>query len=74
MVGIACWAGEPVDGTWPVRVEGVRVQRGGGLVDATFRGGTYLPDGAAYIETAYVVGLRDVLGVQVNGTLFQPSD
>jgi len=74
VVGIACWAGEPVDGAWPIRVEGVRMWQGAALVDATFRGGTFLPDGAAYLEAFYVAGLRDVLGVHFNGTLFRAAE
>lgn len=73
IVGVACWAGLPADGRWPLRIEGIRVCRGGGLVSATFEPGTYLPDGTAYLETAYVDGLRTVLAVDINGTSFYPD-
>ncbi len=74
LVGIVCWAGTPIDGTWPVRLDAVRVCSGGGLMTATFQGGTYLPDGTVRLETDYVEGLRSVLVVDVNGTSFYPDD
>lgn len=73
LVGIACWAGTPVDGRWPVQLEAVQVHQGAGLLKARFRGGNYLPDGTARLETAYVEGLRAVLVVDVNGTDFYPN-
>jgi hypothetical protein len=74
VVGIVCWAGTPLDGQWPVSVEAVQVEEGGGLLKARFHGGTYQPDGIAYLETGYVPGLRSVLVVNVNGTSFFPQD
>jgi len=74
IVGIVCWAGTPLDGKWPVRVDAVKVEEGGGLLKARFHGGTYQPDGIAYLETGYVPGLRSVLVVSVNGTSFYPQD
>jgi hypothetical protein len=49
------------------------VTDGGGLVNATFAAGSYLPDGTGYAETAYVDGLYAVLVVDVNGTSFYPE-
>ncbi len=73
LVGLACWTGTPVDGTWPVSLATVRVCEGAGLLEGDFHPGTYLPDGTAYLETAYVPGLRSVLIVDVSGTTFYPD-
>jgi hypothetical protein len=73
VVGIVCWAGLPVHGHWPVVLDSIHVCDGGGLVNATFEPGTYLPDGTTYLETAYVEGLNAVLAVNVNGTTFYPD-
>jgi hypothetical protein len=73
LVGIVSWAGAPLDGAWPVRLDSVQVADGGGLVNATFSTGSYLPDGTAYAETAFVQDLQAVLVVNVNGTTFYPE-
>ena len=73
LVGLVCWAGTPVDGHWPIRIDGVQVREGAGLVRADFRGGTYLPDGVTFLETAHVPGLAVVLAVDVNGATFYPE-
>ncbi len=73
LVGIACWAGTPIDGGWPIQLETVRVQSGGGLLNAKFNGGSYLPDGTARLETDYVKGLATVLVVDIDGTSFYPE-
>lgn len=73
VIGLACWAGTPVDGTWPVELESIQLRQGGGLLRARFEGGTYLPDGTARLETDYVKGLRAVLAVDINGTSFYPE-
>lgn len=73
LVGLACWTGTPVDGAWPVSLAAVRVREGAGLLEGDFHPGTYLPDGTAYLETAYVPGLRSVLIVDVSGTTFYPD-
>lgn len=73
VVGLACWAGMPLDGGWPVHLDSVKIHCGGGLVKATFATGSYLPDGTAYLATAYVPGLHDVLVVAVNETSFYPE-
>lgn len=73
MVGIASTAGMPVDGSWPVFLDSVRVHDGGGMVRAHFRGGCYLPDTTGYIETVFVPGLRRVLVVDVDGVRFFPE-
>ena len=70
LVGLACWAGTPVDGRWPVHIDAVRVCEGAGLLIAEFVGGSYLPDGTARLETAHVSDLAAVLVVDVNGTTF----
>jgi hypothetical protein len=74
VVGVVSWAGMPVNGGWPIRMESVRVRFGGGLVNAHFEPGSYLPDGSGYLETAYVEGLQTVLLVDVDGTAFYPED
>lgn len=71
-IGLASWAGKPVDDDWPLTIDSVRIDNGGGLVQATFQGGSYLPDGSAYLETMHVSGLRSVLAVEINGTTFYP--
>jgi hypothetical protein len=73
VVGIVSWAGTPVDGQWPIHIESVRVHEGAGLVEAGFHGGSYLPDGTAYLETAHVKGMSTVLIVDVNSTSFFPQ-
>lgn len=73
LVGLACWAGTPVDGGWPVHIAAVRAQDGAGLMEATFRAGSYLPDGVVYVETAHVRGVDAVLAVDVNGAKFYPE-
>lgn len=73
LVGLACWAGTPLDGGWPIELDGIQLQSGGGLLKARFHGGTYLPDGTARLETDYVQGLGRVLVVDVNGTSFYPD-
>jgi hypothetical protein len=72
VVGLVCRAGTTLDGRWPVRIEGVRLYGGAGLLEARFRGGTFLPDGTMLLETAYVPGLTAVLAADVNGTTFCP--
>lgn len=74
LVGLATWAGTPVDGEWPVELQSVHLSDGGGLLRSHFHGGTYLPDGTAYLETAYVPDLRAVLVVDIDGTSFYPDE
>jgi hypothetical protein len=73
VVGLVCWAGSPVDGQWPIHIDAIRLREGAGLIEARFQGGSYLPDGATYLETAHVPGLTDVLVVDINGTTFCPD-
>lgn len=73
LVGLACWAGTPVDGHWPLRIDAVRVHDGAGLVEADFHGGSYLPDGTTFLEIAHVAGMSAVLAVDINGTTFYPE-
>lgn len=72
LIGLASWAGTPLDGRWPVHINKVRVHDGAGLVTGAFEGGSYLPDGTAVMETAHVQGLAAVLAVDLNGTTFYP--
>jgi hypothetical protein len=73
IVGLASHAGMPLDGQWPIRLDTVRVYKGAGFVIASFAGGSYLPDGTTYLETAQFEGLRSVLMVEVNGVRFYPQ-
>ncbi len=72
VIGLACWAGTTLDGRWPLRIDGVRLYHGAGLIEANFHGGTFLPDGQTTLETAYVPGLAAILAADVNGTTFCP--
>jgi hypothetical protein len=74
LIGLACWAGTPIDGRWPVELTAVQVQSGGGLLTAQYRGGTYYPDGTGRLVTEYVPDLTAVLVVDVNGTSFYPDE
>ncbi len=74
LVGLVCWAGVPADGHWPIRLDGVRLCGDQGLVEGRFIGGTYFPDGIAYVETAYAQGVRDVVAVDIDGTVFHTSE
>jgi hypothetical protein len=73
VIGITSDAGLPLDGSWPIWLEAVRVYEGAGLVVARFPGGTFLPDGTTYLEAAQIDGLEGVLLVDVNGTRFYPQ-
>lgn len=67
VVGLISRAGSPVSGRWPLSIKHVRVSDGAGLLVGAFSPGSYQPDGAAYIETAYISGLETVLVVEING-------
>ena len=73
VIGLASQAGTPLDGRWPFALDAVRVHQGAGLIEARFHGGTYLPDGTTYLETAYVEGLSAVLVVAVDGQRYYPE-
>lgn len=73
VIGLASQAGQPLDGNWPISLEAVRVHRGAGFAIAHFEGGSFLPDGTTYLETAQFDGLATVLMVDVNGTRFYPK-
>jgi hypothetical protein len=73
VVGLASHAGLPLDGTWPIHLQSVRVHQGAGLAIGCFPGGSFLPDGSTYLETAQFDGLAAVLIVEVNGTRFYPE-
>jgi hypothetical protein len=70
VIGIVCRTGTPLDGDWPIELDAVRIADGAGFVCASFHGGSYLPDGSAFLETTYVEGLNSVLMVDVNGVRF----
>ena len=73
VVGLVSHAGLPLNGTWPIHLDTVRVHDGAGFVTARFQGGSFLPDGTTYLETAQVDGLCAVLMVEVNGVRFYPD-
>lgn len=72
LIGLVSWAGSPCTGRKPIRIESVRLVEGGGLLRADFEGGTYHPDGRAFVETAFVPGLVAVLVVDLGGNTFFP--
>ncbi len=73
VLGLISHAGMPIDGTWPIRLQSVRIHEGAGFATASFAGGSFLPDGTTYLETAQYDGLAAVLMVEVNGTRFYPQ-
>jgi hypothetical protein len=73
LVGLLSETGTPLDGEWPLRWYAVRVHDGAGLLEASFHAGSFLPDGATYLETAYVPDLLAVLVVSVDGTWYYPA-
>lgn len=73
VIGLISRAGLPLNGIWPIRLKTVRVHEGAGFVVARFDGGSFLPDGTTYIETAQINGLSAVLMVEVNATRFYPQ-
>ena len=72
IIGIASESGTPLDGGWPLQWETIRMCRGAALLEAHFNGGNYLPDGAIYLETAYVEQANAVLAVAVDGLWYYP--
>lgn len=72
VIGVVTAAGSSLDGRWPIRIESVRVFDQAGYVCATFEGGSYMPDGVAYVEAAYVPGLKAVVMLDVNGVRYYP--
>ena len=73
VVGLASHAGLPLDGTWPIHLQSVRIHQGAGFAMGRFEGGSFLPDGTTYLETAQFDGLGAVLMVEVNGARFYPD-
>lgn len=72
MIGVASLAGESIDGEWPIRLEDVQLRQGAGLVSAHFHSGTYLADGLAHADLAFVRNLEAVLIVDINGIRYYP--
>jgi hypothetical protein len=73
VVGLASHAGLPLDGTWPIRLEAVRIHNGAGFASGRFEGGSFLPDGSTFLEAAQFDALAAVLIVEINGTRFYPE-
>lgn len=73
VIGILSQLGTPLDGGWPVTIRSVRVYARAGLLKTEFNAGCYQPDGAAYLETAYVAGLRSILVVDIDSARFYPE-
>ena len=73
VVGLAYSAGTPVDGEWPVELQGVRACGDAGLLLGRLHGGSYLPDGATYAELTYVKKPCTILMVDVGGARFFPK-
>lgn len=73
VTGLACWAGQRVDGQWPIHIRALRVHDGAGLLAAQFQGGTFLPDASAVAEIGYVPGLKRILVAEIDGTIFCPD-
>ena len=71
LVGLVSWAGTPADGHWPVHIDAVEAYRGAGVVEASFDGGSYFPDGVGLLETICADGVRRVLIVDVDGIVFR---
>lgn len=70
VVCLLSWTGTPLSGRFPSAIRAVHVADGAAIVIADFEAGTYLPDGAAYIDAVLAPGVRDVLAVDVGGTRF----
>ena len=72
VVGLASQVGTPLQADWPVRWEAIRIEKGAGLIEASFNAGNYFPNGTTYLETAYVEDLSAVLVVAVDGVWYYP--
>lgn len=70
VVGLVNLLGEPLSHEWPVRIEAVRVHQRAAFVSGRLAGGSYLPDGLAFVETAYVPDTRAVVMLEVNGVRY----
>ena len=70
VVGVLSRAGTPIDGGWPASIKGVQMVDSAGLLVSHFQSGCYLPDTIAYLECAYVEGLRSLLVVDVDDLRF----
>jgi hypothetical protein len=73
VVGLASHAGLPLDGSWPIHLQSVRIHEGAGFATGYFEGGSFLPDGTTFLEAAQFDRLAKVLIVEVNGTRFYPE-
>lgn len=72
-VGVISRCGEPLDGVWPIEVDEARLFQGAVYLTVDFHSGTYLADGAAYLDMVYIPDGTDVLVVEVNGVRFYPG-
>ncbi len=70
VVGVLSRAGTPIDGGWPVSIKGVQMVDSAGLLVSHFQSGCYLPDTIAYLECAYIEGLRALLVVDIDDLRF----
>ena len=73
VVALASHAGMPVDGAWPIHLDSIRIHNGAGFACGSFSGGSYLPNGVTYVETAQYDGLACVVMVEIDGTRFYPE-
>lgn len=73
VVGVVSRVGVPLNETWPIHLNTIRLCDRAGYVQARFESGTYLPNGATFIDTAYCEGLDAVLIVDINGVRFYPE-
>lgn len=74
VVGLVGVIGERVDRRWPIHLDAARLYEGAALLNGSFDGGSYLPDGVSFIEVAQVDGLRRVLAVDLNGARYYPDE
>ena len=71
VVGLSARLGEPADGSWPLALTGARVQGGLGLLWWQVEPGVFHPVvGPAFVDLAYVRGLRQVRGVYIGRESF----
>ena len=71
VVGLLARLGEPVDGSWPLRLEGGRVVEGVGLVEANVEQGAYYPIiGPSFLEMGYFGGLERLVMVRIGQERF----
>ncbi len=71
IVGVLASVGEAAQAEWPIHIVGIRTRGGLGWLEAGFNPGVYYPvKTAAYLELAYVPGLRAVCMARVGHRTF----